>query len=247
MGIRRAVRGLRDSSGARHSEAGLPETVPLSDGEIHYLWWFIQGVIMDVSTRWKLRHAWGLCGRHGWGALATEAAFRHGFLHGPAVLYEDIMGRALRALQIRGPLQARRLPWKLRERGPCMMCEMDLGPGSRAAARPKLIESGRDPRYLLAFAAETRAYWWKTVCGRCVSSGSSARCRPHLVEETSTGPAGDPAEHRALVQYNFDHVRAYRRSFVWEHHGTDTAEDRAALISAVGWCSGWHPWVLPVR
>jgi len=30
-------------------------------------------------------------------------------------------------------------------------------------------------------------------------------------------------------------------SFRWENRGTETVEDMAALISAVGWCSGWKP------
>jgi len=36
-------------------------------------------------------------------------------------------------------------------------------------------------------------------------------------------------------------VTRFGRSFRWELRGTDTGEDRAALISAVGWCSGWRP------
>jgi hypothetical protein len=48
---------------------------PLTDGEIHYLYWFIQGGIMNVDTRWALRRAWGFCARHAWAALAVEMAF----------------------------------------------------------------------------------------------------------------------------------------------------------------------------
>jgi len=44
----------------------------LSDGEVHYLWWYIQGSIMEPHVRWRLRHAWGMCGRHAWGALLAE-------------------------------------------------------------------------------------------------------------------------------------------------------------------------------
>lgn len=32
---------------------------PLSDGEVHFLWDFIQGGIMDPSTRRALRRSWG--------------------------------------------------------------------------------------------------------------------------------------------------------------------------------------------
>jgi hypothetical protein len=220
-----------------------PETPPLSEGEIYYLWWFIQGSIMVPDIRWRLRRAWGLCGRHAWGALATEAAFRHGYLFGPAVLYLDIMERALRGFQVRGALQARRLARRLRATGPCLMCEMGFNAASRGSARPELIEEGRDPSYLLSIAAETRAYWRKAVCGRCVTNGASTRCRPHLVEEAALGTMRNLAGHRAVVKDIFEHLRVYKQSFVWGYHGTDTAEDRASLISAVGWCSGWHAWI----
>ena len=184
-----------------------------------------------------------MCGRHAWGALIAEAAFRHEYLHGPAVLYLDLMEPALRAFQVRGALQTRRVAWKLRATGPCLMCDMGLSEMSSGAARPELVAAGRDPSQLRSFSAETRTYWWGTVCGRCVGNGSDARCRPHLVEEASLGTVGGLAEHHALVKYIFKYMRAYKQSFVWGYHGTDTEEDRAALISAVGWCSGWHPWI----
>lgn len=198
---------------------------------------------MDVETRWRLRRAWGLCGRHGWGALATEAAFRGGFLHGPAVLYLDLMERGFQAFRVRGALQTRRLARRLRATGPCMMCEMGLDQRSRGAARQELIAEGRDPSQILRFADKTRRYWRKTLCGRCVGHGSFPLCRPHLLEETSRGFVDDPAEHCALVKYILEHLRIYKQSFVWGYHGTETEEDEAALISAVGWCSGWQTWL----
>lgn len=201
---------------------------------------------MDVATRWKLRRAWGLCGRHAWGALTTEAAFRHGYLHGPAVLYQDLMERALRAFQLRGALQTQRLARRLRATGPCMMCEMRLGSASHGAAQAERIREGRDPGELFSFAEATRRYWWRTICGRCLDDGSPQRCRPHLLEDLSPGGGGDLVRHRALVKDVLEHLTVYRQSFVWEYHGTETDEDRAALISAVGWCSGWHPWISSV-
>lgn len=62
----------------------------LSPGEVHFLWWFMQGSIMDPEMRRHLRLAWGMCDRHGVGALGAEAAFRHGYLHGPAILYAPL-------------------------------------------------------------------------------------------------------------------------------------------------------------
>lgn len=213
---------------------------PLSDGEIHYLWWFIQGSIMDPGTRWRLRRAWGLCERHAWGALAAEAAFRPNFLHGPAILYEDLLERALHAFELRGPWQTRRLAWGLRVTGPCLMCEMGLGPASRGTARAEIIERGRDSSAIRAFADRTREHWWKGVCGRCLGGGSAPRCRPHLLEAASRGSVIDLPEQRALVEHTLQRLAFYCRSFVWDHRNTETEEDRAALISAVGWCTGWR-------
>jgi hypothetical protein len=219
----------------------------LSDGEIHYLWWFIQGSIMEPDIRWRLRRAWGLCGRHAWGALAVEAAFRHDFLHGSAILYQDLMERALRAFELRGPLEVRRLARRLRATGPCLMCEMGLDRASRGAAREELLEQGRDLSQIRAFADRTRNFWSKAVCGKCLGDRSPRRCRPHLLEEVSGGSVVDVAEHRALVGHVVEHLRVYRQSFVWGYRHTETEEDRAALISAVGWCGGWRAWIPFVR
>lgn len=219
----------------------------LSEGEIHYLWWFIQGSIMDPDVRARLRRAWGFCGRHAWGALAVEAAFRPNFLHGPALLYEDLMGRALRAFETAGPWEARRTARRLRATGPCLMCEMGLDGKSRGAAREEVIEQGQNIEGLRAFAERRRPFWEKTVCGLCLGDGSTPRCRPHLREDALKGRVADPAEHRALVEHIVAHLTIYSRSFRWECRGTDTEEDQAALISAVGWCSGWQPWLPLVR
>lgn len=215
----------------------------LSDGEIHYLWWFIQGSIMEPGIRWRLRRAWGMCERHAWGALAVEAAFRHGYLHGPAVLYEDLIGRALRAFDLAGPWQARRLARRLRATGPCLMCEMGLGPTAPAVARKELIEQGRDVSALRVFADLTKAYWWKTVCGHCLGDGSRVRCRSHVLEDISRGSVVDLAEHRTLIEYIVGHLAVYARSFRWEYHHTESKEDQAAMISAVGWCSSWRAFI----
>ncbi len=216
------------------------EKLDASDGEIHYLWWFIQGSIMDVGIRWRLRRAWGMCERHAWSAVAVEAAFRPNFLHGPALLYEDLMERALRALELGGPWQPRRVARRLRATGPCLMCEMGLGPASPGITSPELIEQGRDASSFRAFAERTRKHWAETVCARCLGEGASPRCRPHLLEEISRGGSIDLGEHRAFMKNTLRHLVAYSRSFRWECRNTETDEDRAALMTAVGWCSGWR-------
>lgn len=221
---------------------GLAEA-PLSGGEIHYLYWYIQGSIMSPSVRHRLRNAWGFCERHAWGAILVEASFRSGYMHGPAILYEDLLRPAIPALSFKGPLKNFRLWKNLRERGPCMMCEMNYGPETKGTASQDLVERGRDPRELRVFAQRTESYWGKTVCGRCLGNGSWPRCRRHLIEDASKGAIGSLPPHQDLLNHIFHQITHYSRSFVWENRGTATEEDEAALISAVGWCTGWQPFL----
>jgi hypothetical protein len=213
-----------------------------SHGEVHFLWFFIQGSIMVPDTRARLRRAWGMCQRHSFTFLAVDAAFRHGYLHGPALLYEDLMGRALAAFNLHGPLQEIRVAYRLRNTGPCLMCELGYSSTSHGMASREMFEQGRDLTEIRAFAETTSFYWRKIVCGRCAQDETRPRCRVHLREELTLGKA-KLREHRTLVQYITEHMGRYARSFRWECRGTDTMEDRAALIGAVGWCSGWQPWL----
>jgi len=211
----------------------------LSPGEIHFLWWFIQGSIMNPSTRERLRRAWGMCERHAWGWMIVEAAFRNGFMHGPAVLYEDVMGLALEALQMRGPLQFGRLKRRLRQKSLCLMCEEGYGPNAPGFVRPNIVEQGRDLTQFRLLARRTYPHWKDAVCGRCSGDESPVRCRRHLIEDELPGIVGDVLGPHELVSYCVRHLRTYARSFQFEFHGTETPEDEAALICAVGWCSGW--------
>jgi len=213
----------------------------LSNGEIHYLYWYIQGSIMVPDIRRALRKAWGFCERHAWAALLVETAFRSGFMHGPAILYEDILGLAIPALNLRGPLKNLRLWKNLREKGPCTMCKMGFGPETKGMASPDVAERGGDSSNLQVFAQKTKKHWEKTICGRCVKNGSFHRCRKHLIEDAWDGSVGDLSFHQDVMGYIFKHVVHYHASFGWERSGTDTEEDRAALVSAIGWCSGWRP------
>lgn len=210
----------------------------LSEGEIHYLWWFIQGSIMNPSTRWRLRKAWGFCERHAWGFILVEASFRHGWMHGPSILYLDLMERAWAALNFRGPLQRYRWEIHLRGQGPCPMCEMGYGPNSIGKAKPDLIRKGRDPTELQKFALTTQRFWQNAVCGRCAGNESGPRCRRHLIEELRLGKK-DYGRYQSFIQEILYHIRNYTQSFRFGFQGTETDEDKAALISAVGWCSGW--------
>lgn len=54
------------------------------------------------------------------------------------------------------------------------------------------------------------------------------------------GTVGDLDARRSEVAAILEHLTLYTRSFRWEDRDTETDRDRAALLSAVGWCSGWE-------
>lgn len=194
---------------------------------------------MNPSTRDRLRKAWGMCERHAWGWMAVESSFRHGYMHGPAVLYEDIMGRALDAFDLKGPLRYQRIKQRLRSKGRCLMCEEGYGVGSNGIIKPDRVAQGRDLSPLQTLAKTTDPYWRKNVCGLCSGDGSIVRCRKHLVEDLTVGLIQDLAPHMFLVSNLAHHMSKFARSFQLEFQGTQTVDDDAALISCVGWLSGW--------
>lgn len=53
-----------------------PQEGPLSDGEVGFLWWFIQGGIMDQTVRERLHRGWDLCARHSFAFLSVNAVVR---------------------------------------------------------------------------------------------------------------------------------------------------------------------------
>lgn len=220
-------------------QCAAPRVFDLSPGEIHFLWWFIQGSIMNPSTRQRMRKAWGFCERHAWGWMVVEAAFRSGYMHGPAVLYEDLMWLAMAAFEMHGPIQYGRLRRRLRPKGPCLMCQEEYGPESEGFVREEIVEQGRDLIELQRLARRTEQYWRKAVCGRCAGTDSTQRCRRHLAEDYLPDSSNGIAMHRSFVSYISLHLVRYARSFQFEFKGSQTDEDTAALISAVGWCSGW--------
>ena len=196
---------------------------------------------MEPETRQALRKAWGFCERHAWVTMLVEAAFRPGFLHGPSILYEDILSRAVSAFNLSGPLQNPRLRMRLREKGLCIMCEGGYGPETKGTARREILETGGNPTFLREFALKTRRHWARTVCGRCSDSGSWQRCRRHLMEDLTEESCDCLSRHREFVWKVYSHLVVFTRSFQWGYDGTANEEDEASLISAVGWCSGWRP------
>jgi hypothetical protein len=115
----------------------------LPGGEIHYLYWCIQGSIMIPETRHALRRAWGFCERHAWAALLVETAFRSNFMYGPAILYEDILGLAIPALDLHGPAKNLRLRINLQERGHLHQVRNGFWAGNKRNGKSRHCRKGR--------------------------------------------------------------------------------------------------------
>ena len=214
-----------------------------SNGEIHYLWHYIQGSIMDPEVRRSLCDSWGFCERHAWVAIRVEAALRHCFMIGPAIVYEDLLERATEAFNIKGPLKRWQFIRNFKEKGPCLMCDMKLGPRTEGIARKELVRRASDLTEMVRLMEIGRPYWEKTICGRCLDNGSWIRCRPHLIEDLTAGKEDHLMRHKTLLNQLRHHMIQYSRSYTWDYRGTGTDEDRASLISAVGWFSGWRPFL----
>lgn len=168
----------------------------------------------------------------------VESAFRHRYLHGPAVLYDDLMAIAAQAVTSHGPMATERMAWQLAVSGPCHLCAMGIGPGTAGFIRDEQWRAAQNATGWLDFLIDTRALWHPHVCGRCDHSGRPARCRQHWVEHLANGRSERFSEVDR-VRWIADHVHHYDRSFRWECQGSDTSADHAALVAAIGWCGGW--------
>jgi hypothetical protein len=194
---------------------------------------------MEPATRGALRRGWGFCQRHSLLWLATEMAFlsRLG-LHGPAIVYEDLMDRA--RLAFRGPkvLRPLRLRWALRDREPCLVCRLGYGPHSPSPASPRWLAQGRQIEGVASFLTQTAPLWRRWICPHCDRSGTAVLCRRHLLLAIKGG-RGDLDAQESYVRRLWRGVHSFSHSFRWERKGTDTVDDRACLVAAVGWCQGW--------
>lgn len=219
-----------------------PGRLALSDGEVDFLWWFIQGSIMDADVRTRLCDHWGMCARHALAFFVVEAAFRPHLVHGSTILYNELMQNAARLLGGQGlyrfapEVLARH---RLRAAGPCHMCDLGYRSDSIGNAPPERLAQGRDLTNARTFAAENRAGWLPHVCGRCADTDSPIVCRPHLIEAMEHDGSLPMPLHRRTVEHISAHLAKFEHAFRWDSRGSDTEEDRGALIAAIGWCSGW--------
>jgi hypothetical protein len=215
----------------------------ITDGEINFLWSFIQGSIMIPETRNALLRGFGFCDRHAWVHLRVELAFRKRYLLGPVILYRALIEKAVEAIHAPQRVGWRSPMRRLQSAGPCLLCALnvnDLGSGASPRAR---LDRGRDSSALCAFATDLASLWRPTICAICANEAretSPTRCRPHLLTELKRQKSVDISWQQVTLQALSGGLARYQNSFV---AGADKPrdQDRAALISAIGWCSGWRP------
>jgi len=213
----------------------------ITDGEIHFLWWFIQGSIMTPETRNALLRGFGFCERHAWVNLSVEMAFRKRHFLGSVILYRALVEKAVQAIQARKRRGLRSPLNRLQAAGPCFLCALNIGHAGAGAAPPARLERGRDSSGLRSFAARLAPLWLPQVCTDCANeAGTPARCRPHLLAALKSDNPIDLSRVGPTLQELAVRLGRYEKSFV-AGEGQPSDQDRAALIAAVGWCSGWRP------
>jgi hypothetical protein len=221
------------------------DALAITDGEVNFLWWFIQGSIMNPETWEKLMRGGGFCERHAWVHLSVEMAFRDLYLLGPAILYRALIDRSLRAFQQSRPASPTRLGRRLRPTGPCFLCDMRVDPAASGVSSQQRLERGRDTGALRAFAAKLAPLWRDQVCGVCGEKRDddpgASRCRSHLLTDIQAGRQVDLAGRQAVLEDLASRLEVYERSFTLRQRRPATDSDRAAFLAAVGWCSGWRP------
>jgi len=235
---------------AEHTEAQVLDArrlqeLAITEGEINFLWSFMQGSIMIPETRNALLRGYGFCERHAWVHISVEMSFRDRYLLALAILYRALIEKSLRALRAPRRASFRSVVRRLRAAGPCFLCALKVKDTSAGAARRERLDQGRDCSHLRSLAAELEPRWRGYVCAVCAEEQSlkfaANRCRQHLLTEMERKAPVDliPWQLNMLSELS-QHVGHYKSFFSFER-GDEIDQDRAALIAAIGWCSGWRP------
>ena len=221
-----------------------PELLAATDGEINFLWSFIQGSIMIPETWNALLRNYGFCERHAWIHIAVEMSFREEYLLGPTILYSALVERSLRAVSTRRIIGPHLLTGQLRGTHRCLLCTMNLGSASVGSYPKARLDQGRDGSRLQSFAAKLEPLWRGSLCSDCSGQHNNGvrpkRCRQHLVAAMKAGLPTDIGVQRNMLRILSDRLARYQDSFVVGRPKASN-QDRAALIAAIGWCSGWRP------
>jgi hypothetical protein len=229
----------RKYSGTRQSP-----TLAITDGEINFLWSFIQGsIVIPENWDWLLR-GYGFCERHAWTHVSVEMSFRDTYLLGPTILYSALIEKSLQIVRTAWRTNTYSVARKLRATDTCFLCALNIDDASAGASPRARLDRGRDSSRLRAFARGLEPMWRGYVCTSCAgpeSVGSRPNsCRLHLLADLKAPKPIDLSSQKELLQKLHLCLTRYQSSFL---AGGPLASDRdrAAFIIAVAWCSGWRP------
>ncbi len=210
----------------------------ITDGEVNFIQGFVHDGSIGAECGLQLMRHWGYCERHAWVSLAVEMSVLHDFCSRSATLYADILRQGVAVL---APEQLRRqrvVAKELKEGGTCMIC--NANPMRRGLLSVSELTKAKDPARLRSFAEKSAPFWQSDRCPQCVNGVTGGHlCRRHLIEVLSEGVSLNLMFEREYLLNVLARLENYAWSFSWGFHGMDGPEDHAALISAIGWCSGW--------
>jgi putative (di)nucleoside polyphosphate hydrolase len=216
-------------------ELGDGGPLAITDGEVNFIEGFTHDGSIGAECGLQLMGYWGYCERHAWVSLAVEMAMLHGFCSRSASLYVDILQQTSRALA--GSNQ-RAVAKQLRESGSCMIC--NANPTWRGLLSTAELSEAKDPARLRSFVEGSAPFWRSDCCPRCISGLTGGHlCRRHMIEAINERMSLDLKHEREYLLNVLARLENYAWSFSWGFRGIDGPEDRAAIISAIGWCSGW--------
>jgi 8-oxo-dGTP pyrophosphatase MutT (NUDIX family) len=230
----------RKRPGLGHPEEVEVDAGPLeiTDGEVNFIQGFVHDGSIGAECGLQLVRYWGYCERHAWVSLAVEMSLLHGFCSRSATLYTDVLRQGIAALSPEYHRRPRAVAKALKESGTCMICSAN--PRGRGLLTVAELAKAKDVSSLRSLAEGSAQFWASDCCPHCINGATHGHlCRRHLIEALDIGtPSNLDADHRHLVNV-LARLENFAWSFSWDFRGIDGPEDRAALISAIGWCSGW--------
>jgi putative (di)nucleoside polyphosphate hydrolase len=229
----RSVKDAHPADAEKEPVDGGP--LSISDGEVNFIQGFVHDGSIGAECGLQLMGYWGYCERHAWVSFAVEMSTLRGFCSRSASLYVDILQQASTALA--GNTQ-RAIAKQLKERGSCMIC--NANPKWRGLLSAAELAEAKDPARLRNFLEESAPFWRSDCCPRCITLVTGGQlCRHHMIEAINEGQSLDLRHERDYFLNMLARLENYAWSFSWGFRDIDGPEDRAAIVSAIGWCSGW--------
>jgi hypothetical protein len=124
-----------------------------------------------------------------------------------------------------------------------MLCALNIAESPAVMAPASRLDRGRDVGALRCFVSGLETLWRGYLCNVCDAQKSEVHierlCRRHLLSHMRQHKV-NLAGQRELLNGLYEGVTRYQNSFAAGGKAASD-QDRAALVGAIGWCSGWRP------